>query len=102
MAGELRVSRQMLRVLRVLVEKPLEPRSGAELSKMASVPSGTLYPLVQRLEQSGWVTSAWEQVDPSEVGRPRRRFYSLTGSGRARAVAELTELQTSPGALVWE
>ena len=39
--------------------------------------SGTLYPLLARLEAAGWFTSEWEDVDPSEVGRPRRRLYKL-------------------------
>jgi PadR family transcriptional regulator PadR len=99
MPESVRVSRQMLKVLKSMVEKPREGRSGAELSKETGISSGTLYPLLQRLEQAGWVTSAWEQIDPSEVGRPRRRYYTLSALGQSRAVAELTELQTAPGVL---
>jgi PadR family transcriptional regulator PadR len=99
MADDVRVSGQMLKVLKLMVEKPREGRSGADLSKAAGISSGTLYPLLQRLELVGWLTSAWEKIDPSEAGRPRRRYYTLTALGQSRAVAELIELQMAPGAL---
>ncbi len=99
MADDIRVSRQMLKVLKAMVEKPREGRSGAELSKGTGISSGTLYPLLQRLEQAGWVTSVWEEIDPSKAGRPRRRYYTLTALGRSHAVAELTDLQAAPGVL---
>ena len=101
MAYDVRVSRQMLKVLKLMIETPKEARSGAELSKATGISSGTLYPLLQRLEQAGWVTSEWEEIDPSEAGRPRRRYYTLTALGQSRAAAELAELQTAPGALAW-
>jgi PadR family transcriptional regulator, regulatory protein PadR len=99
--SDIRVSRQMLKVLKTFVEKRREGQSGAELAKSTGVSSGTLYPLLQRLEHAGWVTSAWEQIDPSEEGRPRRRFYTLTALGQSRAIAELSALQTAPGVLSW-
>ena len=34
-----------------------------------------------RLERLGWVESRWEDVDPSEAGRPVRRYYRLTTDG---------------------
>jgi len=41
---------------------------------------GTLYPALVRLEQRGWITSAW---GVSDTGR-RARFYRLTATGRGR------------------
>jgi hypothetical protein len=41
--------------------------------------SGTLYPIMLRLETAGWFVSRREAVDPAHVGRPRRRLYRLTG-----------------------
>ena len=64
--------------------------------------SGTLYPLLLRFEAAGWLTSEWEDVDPKEVGRPRKRFYRLTPTGRARANAALASVSTrSGGAVSW-
>lgn len=45
---------------------------------------GTLYPALVRLEQRGWVSSAW---GVSDSGR-RARFYSLTRPGRRQLQAE--------------
>jgi PadR family transcriptional regulator PadR len=101
METQIRLSAPTLKVLKFLLEKPLLGRSGAELSRTLGIASGTLYPLLARLENAGWLNSEWETVDPSEAGRPRRRFYKLTGQGQTRASMALAELQTSPGVLVW-
>ena len=66
--------------------------SGAEIGREANVASGALYPLLMRFERSGLLTSRWESGDPSVMGRPRRRFYRVTGLGRARARATAAEL----------
>jgi PadR family transcriptional regulator PadR len=98
---DVRLSAPGLRTLRLLLEHPLEGLSGAQISRATKVGSGTLYPLLGRWEAVGWVTSEWENVDPSEVGRPRRRFYKITALGQAKAREALTDLQVSPGTLAW-
>ena len=45
---------------------------------------GTVYPALLRLEQKGWITSAWGTSDNNR----RARFYRLTTSGRRRLTAE--------------
>lgn len=62
------------------------------LSAKLDLRSGTIYPLLARLERAEWLESKWEEIDPAEVGRPRRRLYRLTGQGEgvaARALAEV-------------
>ncbi|MBQ0855650.1 helix-turn-helix transcriptional regulator (plasmid) [Streptomyces sp. BH-SS-21] len=59
---------------------------GLELSKMTDLPNGTLFPLLERLRQAGWVERYWEQDDiAEEEGRPRRRFFRLTRKGAEAA-----------------
>src|SRR4051812_36249583 len=41
---------------------------------------GTLYKALGRLEESGLLSSSWEDAAAVE-GRPRRRLYELTGEG---------------------
>jgi PadR family transcriptional regulator, regulatory protein PadR len=101
MAEQPRLSQQGLRVLRVFLEKPSQSHSGADLGRLAGVGSGTLYPLLMRLEEAAWLVSEWEICDPSEVGRPRKRFYKLTGLGQSRAAAAIDELRLPEGRLAW-
>jgi PadR family transcriptional regulator PadR len=101
MGDKVRLSERGLRVLRFLIEQPLARRSGAEIAKATGVGSGTLYPLLARLETAGWLTSEWEKVEPSAVGRPRRRLYRLTGLGQRRVREALSGLQMKRGAVAW-
>jgi PadR family transcriptional regulator, regulatory protein PadR len=101
MDEDVRLSERGLRVLRFMIEQPRTPHSGAEIAKATKVGSGTLYPLLARLEAAGWFTSQWEDVDPREVGRPRRRLYRLTGTGQRRAQEALSGLQFGVGAAAW-
>ena len=80
---------QVLRVLEGLLAEPGERRYGVELGKAAGLKSGSLYPILARLEQAGWVTSAWENEQASQLGRPRRRHYQLTGEGELAARREI-------------
>lgn len=98
---DVRLTQPSLKVLRFLLGELHQGRSGAEISNSTKVGSGTLYPTLVRLEAAGWLTSEWEMVDPSEVGRPRRRFYRLTGVGQKKTYAALADLQIVPGELAW-
>lgn len=101
MTSDIRMSGPTLKVLKMMIEKPRQRVCGAEISKGASIGSGTLYPLLQRLESAGWLKSEWEDIDASQEGRPRRRFYKLTGKGQTQASKELSAFQTSPQVLSW-
>jgi DNA-binding PadR family transcriptional regulator len=74
--------------------------SGADIHKQSGVFTGTLYPLLLRFDSAGWLTSEWENVDPKEVGRPRKRFYCLTPTGRAHASAALASVSSRLGEAV--
>lgn len=97
-----RLSGPALKVLKIFLENPRAERSGAEISRLAKISSGTLYPLLVRLEHAGWTRSRWETVDPIEVGRPRRRLYLLTALGYAKAIDALREVQLPTGELAWK
>jgi PadR family transcriptional regulator, regulatory protein PadR len=102
MVDKVRMSGPTLKLLKVFLEHPKEPLSGAQISKITKLGSGTLYPLLQRLAVAGWIVGDWEKVDPSEVGRPKRRLYKLTRSGQVAALKELAQYQTpSAGELAW-
>lgn len=83
--GKVRMSLQTLRVLESLLENVSEELAGADIQKRSGLASGTLYPILLRLESAGWLVSRWECVDPAVAGRPRRRLYRFTPGGVARA-----------------
>lgn len=78
-----RLSPQTLSVLRVLSESTTPWRYGYDLSRLTGLKSGTLYPILARMHDSGWLETKWEQ--PSEPGRPPRHLYRITATGRAQA-----------------
>jgi len=80
-----RMSLQTLRVLEAFLANPTQQLSGAEVHRSCGLASGTLYPILLRLESAGWFVSRWESIDPSSAGRPRRRLYRLTSAGLKRA-----------------
>jgi PadR family transcriptional regulator len=78
------------RVLRAFLADPSARRYGYDLMKAASLKSGTLYPMLGRLEEEKLVSSAWET--PRQDGQRPRRYYQLTDEGIAAARLELAQL----------
>src|SRR5437762_81948 len=95
MGDPLRVTVALRLVLDVLMQDPSRPRYGFDLAKATGLKSGSLYPLLIRLEEAGWLESFWEE-EADKTSRPRRRYYRLTALGEARA-SQL--LQETPPAL---
>ena len=91
MTKQLRLTPQTLLVLEAIMDRRGAGISGAEITKTAKLKSGTLYPILTRLEEAGWLSSEWEDVDPSEIGRPRRRLYKVTSVGIEKAQKQLTD-----------
>jgi DNA-binding PadR family transcriptional regulator len=85
-------------VLRALLEDPSQDLYGLEIGRAAGLPSGTVHPILARLEGLGWVESHWEDIDPSTEGRPARRYYSVTSDGAEQARLALARAyQARPG-----
>ena len=72
-------------VLEALLEDPRAERYGLEIGEDAGLRSGTVHPILARLEAYGWLASRWEDIDPSAEGRPPRRYYLLTADGALAA-----------------
>jgi PadR family transcriptional regulator, regulatory protein PadR len=82
-----RVTRNVLAVMAALLAD--EPLHGLALTKATGLASGTIYPILERLERAGWVTGEWEVIDPAVEKRPRRRNYTLSGEGNRVARREI-------------
>lgn len=78
-----------LKVLARMLERPTSEWYGFDLIDQTRIKSGTLYPILIRLEKAGWLESRLEDVDPHVAGRPARRLYTLSGEGERLARAEL-------------
>jgi DNA-binding PadR family transcriptional regulator len=79
-------------VLHFFLVAPDKPRYGAQILRTTGQKSGTLYPILSRLEKVGWITSTWEDIDPVQAGRPARRLYTFAPGGAEAARAELIRL----------
>jgi DNA-binding PadR family transcriptional regulator len=66
-------------VLAALAEATGEWRHGYDLVRSTGLKSGTLYPLLIRLEAQGHLEAEWQA--PAAPGRPPRHAYRLTASG---------------------
>lgn len=91
MADRLRMTLPTQFVLRALLADPQAELYGIEIGEAAGLPSGTVHPILARLEGLRWVQSRWEDIDPTVEGRPARRYYRLTATGAQAARTALAE-----------
>ncbi|MFI5611481.1 PadR family transcriptional regulator [Amycolatopsis sp. NPDC051903] len=82
-------------VLHAFLPEPAQERYGLEICAAAGLPSGTIHPILARLERAGWLRSRWEETDPAEAGRPRRRYYRLDPDGIEAAREALLRAEKS-------
>jgi PadR family transcriptional regulator PadR len=97
---KLRITTQTLNVLGALISSRDEI-SGADIARLTKLSSGTLYPILMRLERHEWIESEWEAGDPRKLGRPRRRLYRITALGARNARREFKEIKAVIGRPTW-
>ena len=85
----MRLTLQVQVTLRALLAEPDQELYGLELVDATGLPPGTIYPIMARLEEAGWVSSRWEEIDQHLEGRPRRRYYRLSSEGVEQARSAL-------------
>ena len=73
-------------VFQAFLDAPADETYGFELTKATGLPSGTIYPILRRLEEEELITSKWEEVQ-TKAQRRKRRYYTLTAAGRRTAHA---------------
>jgi len=73
-------------------------RHGFDIMDAARLPSGTVYPILGRLERDGYVRSRWEaQTTAFREKRPPRRYYEITAAGAKALVLSIEHYQTLGG-----
>ncbi|MNW51968.1 Transcriptional regulator PadR-like family protein [compost metagenome] len=80
-------------VIGALMESP-EAIWGLQIVKMTGLKTGTVYPILERLEDAGWITSEWD-TDLSRKG-PRRRYFKLEAEAVAYAQEYVTNQKPKP------
>jgi PadR family transcriptional regulator PadR len=83
-----RISPETLLVLEGFMARPAEWRYGYELSRQTGLKSGTLYPILMRLEKCSLLEACWVST---EEGVPPRHTYRLTPNGLEVARTKLAE-----------
>ena len=75
-------------------------RYGFDIMDAAELPSGTVYPVLGRLERDGYVRSKWEsQTVAQREKRPPRRYYEITAAGSRALAASVEHYRTLGGKL---
>lgn len=74
-----RPSPQTVAVLLAIAEDPARWCHGYELCRTLGLRAGTVYPILIRLAERGYVETSWEREVPS--GRPPRHLYRLSAAG---------------------
>lgn len=105
---ERRISFETAAVLALFLEAPEKPRFGLEVADETGISSGSLYPILIRLERRGILRSG---LEPEEVAREasrfggrRRRYYELTPTGvldAERSLAEWRRVVAARSARAW-
>jgi len=80
--------------LLVLSQLSAQPQYGYALMKATDLKSGTLYPILMRLTDRGFLKAKWQE--PESPGRPPRQTYQLTAKGRTYAQEALAPKPSNP------
>jgi PadR family transcriptional regulator, regulatory protein PadR len=89
---QLELTPKMAAIIKIFLEDPQQARYGFELMRRTGQPSGTLYPILAKLEHAGWLIGGREDIDPHAAGRPPRRNYCIAGAAVAVAHNQLAAL----------
>lgn len=86
-----RVTGPLLDVLEVLLQalKERAELHGWAIAKMTNRSGPTIYGVIDRLEDAGWLSGRWE--DNPQPNKPRRKLYTLTPTGAVEARSILVQ-----------
>lgn len=76
-----RVTVAFLRILELFIANDKSSYCGSDVMKLLNLRSGTVYPLLTRMTNAGWLSRELENVNPKLVGRPAKRFYQISSTG---------------------
>ena len=69
-------------LIEIFLKNPSEEFYGLELAELTHLETGTVYPILKRFHDDGWLDKRWENAELARVEeRPQRRLYRLTSVG---------------------
>lgn len=89
------VTPAVAKVLHAFLDDPTAERYGFELMQTTGLASGSLYPILARLEAAEWVASEKEPINPAKTGRPARRYYRITAEGILQGADALAAMRNA-------
>ena len=96
---KIRLTMPTMAVLDLLLTANIDdPPWGYRICEEAGLGPGTVYPILERLEEAGWITGTWESSEPGD--RPKRRTYQISDLGK-RAYATALERKRPRVRLRW-
>jgi DNA-binding PadR family transcriptional regulator len=71
---------------------------GFDIMDATGLPSGTVYPILRRLDKEALVRARWERAELAQrEQRPPRRYYELTATGEALAESAVQRYRALEG-----
>jgi DNA-binding PadR family transcriptional regulator len=68
---------------------------GFDVMDATGLPSGTVYPILRRLDREGLLESSWEMQSKAQLEqRPPRRYYTITAAGQRMLASALARYPT--------
>lgn len=90
------MTRSTREILVAFIGHPTQDQHSADICAETGLSSGTVYPVLARLEALHWVDGGWEQPTVHQQGWPRRRYYRLSPYGLAMARGALAGARAEP------
>lgn len=81
------------KILKIFLDDPDRQLYGLQLANALHKPYGSVLPLLIKLEKAGWLETDLENIDPTVEGRPKRKYYMITSTGKANARPVIEEME---------
>ena len=88
-----RTSSQTIAVMAAIARRDGSWAHGYDIARETGLKSGSLYPILVRLAEQGYLAARWETV--VVPGRPARHLYRLTPAGTAALRAAVSPRDTT-------
>jgi PadR family transcriptional regulator, regulatory protein PadR len=86
----LRVTQSLIGVIEAFLDAGGGELHGYAIIKSSGLGGPTVYKILERMTEMGWVTARW-QDNPEDPNKPRRRYYKMTSAGMQASQALVAE-----------